>query len=243
MNFGITISRKFIVAIVAASLMLTACAAPAPIVKPPPTPALPAIPQPEINGIVGLPEWNTNVENTLLCAASDPDGNLLTYTWSAEKGVIKGEGQKVSWIPPAEAGEYEITVKVANGKGGEASFSKRFTVVNAPLADVDKTIYLKLTPPATNVVTGSGIVNGWTTTEIQCVVPDRDPSEFTYTWTVYGGILNADGLNEGKASRVGWVAPQQAGKYTVGVLVTDRVGNQAIGEVTFEVLCCGKAPK
>jgi len=242
MNFSSAFFRKlFIVAIVAA-LMLAACAAPAAVVKPPLTPPPPAVPQPEIRNIVGLREWNPNVESTLLCAASDPDGNLLTYTWSAEKGIIKGEGQKVNWVPPGEVGEYEITVKVTNGKGGEASFSKRFAVVDPPPPPVDNTIYLKLTPPATNVATASGRVNGLFTSEIQCVVPDRDSSEFTYTWAANGGKLMADGLNEGKASRVGWIAPNQAGQYVVGVLVTDRAGNKATGEVTFEVLCCGRAP-
>jgi hypothetical protein len=241
MNFKIALSRKLIMLVIAAALMLTACAAPAAVVKPPPTPPLSAVPQPEIKNIIGQPEWNPNVESALLCAASDPDGNPLTYTWSAEKGIIRGEGQKVSWVPPGEVGEYEIMVKVTNGKGGEASFSKRFAVVK-PLLEVDNTIYLKLTPPATNVAAASGRVNGLSTPEIQCVVPDRDPSEFTYTWAANAGKLMADGLNEGKASRVGWIAPNQAGQYVVGVLVTDRAGNKAIGEVTFEVLCCGRAP-
>ena len=85
-------------------------------------------------------------------------------------------------------------------------------------------------------------MNGLSTPEIQCVIPDRDLSEFTYTWAANAGKLMADGLNEGKASRVGWIAPNQAGQYLVGVLVTDGAGNKAIGEVTFEVLCCGRAP-
>jgi hypothetical protein len=242
MDFGIILYRKLFMVVMVAALVLTACAAPAAVVKPPPSSAPPAVPQPEIRDIIGVPEWNPNVENFLLCAATDPDGNLLTYTWSAEKGIIKGEGRKVSWVPPAETGEYQITVKVTNGKGGEASFSKRLAVVNAPPAEVDKTIYLKLVPPATNVATASGRVNGLSTPEIQCVVAERDPSEFTYTWAANGGKLMADGLNQGKASRVGWIAPNQAGQYVVGVLVTDKAGNKAIGEVTFEVLCCGRAP-
>ncbi|MCX5993471.1 MAG: hypothetical protein NT177_04545, partial [Chloroflexi bacterium] len=90
----------------------------------------------------------------------------------------------------------------------------------------------------TNVATASGRVRALFTSEIQCVIPDRDLSEFTYTWAANAGKLMANGLSEGKASRVGWLAPGVGGQYVVGVLITDKAGNKAIGEVTFEVLCC-----
>jgi len=142
MNSRITLYRQFLLIVVGAALVLTACAAPSPVVTTPPTPPPPAVPQPEIKDIVGAREWYPNVERSLIGAAFDPDGNPLTFTWTAEKGIIKGEGQKVSWVPPNEVGEYEITVKVTNGKGGEASFSKKFTVVNPAPPEPDKTIYL-----------------------------------------------------------------------------------------------------
>jgi len=234
----IKLSPKLFLVVMGAVLMLSACAAPAPVVKPPASSPPPAVPQPEIMNIIGLREWNPNTENTLLCAASDPDGNPLTYTWTAEKGIIKGEGRNVSWVPPDEVGEYEITVKVTSDKGGEATFSKKFVVVAAPPPPVDTTIYLKLTPPDTNMVTASGRVRSFFLSEIQCVIPGRDLSEFSYTWAANAGKLMADGLDEGKASRVGWLAPGQAGQYAVRVLVTDKAGNQAVGEVTYEVICC-----
>jgi hypothetical protein len=239
MNFRITFSRQLLLVVMGTALMLTACAAPASVVKTPPTPPPPAVPQPEIKDIVGIREWHPNVESSLICAAVDPDGNPLTFTWTAEKGIIKGEGQKVSWVPPGEIGEYEITVKVTNAKGGEASFSKRFSVVNPTPPEPDKTIYLKLSIPSTNLVSAQGRIRSFFTAEIQCDVEGRDPAELTYIWSAQGGKLDGIGINEGKASRVGWIAPQ-GGKdqYKVFVLVADKAGNQAAGEVNFEVLCC-----
>ena len=48
----------------------------------------------------------------------------------------------------------------------------------------------------------------------------------------------ANNLDEGKANRVGWLAPGSGGQYKITVLVQDKSGNQATGEVDMEVLCC-----
>jgi chitinase len=58
---------------------------------------------------------------TLTCAASDPDGDELTYEWSAERGSISGEGAEVTWTGPNEYGNFLITVTVTDGRGGEAA--------------------------------------------------------------------------------------------------------------------------
>jgi hypothetical protein len=56
---------------------------------------------------------------TLTCIASDPDGDVIRYSWSASGGSITGVGNKVTWIAPSKGGEYTITVIVSDGKGGE----------------------------------------------------------------------------------------------------------------------------
>lgn len=238
MNEIIARPGKYIVSAILAAVLLTACAAPAakpkPIILPPP-----AVAQPEVINIVGIQTWTTGKESTLLCAARDSDGNQLTYIWTAENGTIKGDGQKVTWVPPNTAGDYEISVKVSNGKGGEASFSKRFTVADPPQPEADKTIYLKLSIPSQNVVSAEGRIRSFFTAEIQCDVQGQDPADLTYTWTASGGKLMGTGLSEGKASRVGWIAPQGGQeRHKITVMVSDKSGNQAFGEVNFEVLCC-----
>jgi len=239
MNERITRRCKYIVTGILVAVLFTACTSSPPPVKPKPvSPPPPGISQPEIMNIIGVQEWNPGKENTLLCAARDPDGNPLTYVWTAESGTIKGDGQKVTWLPPDTIGEYEISVKVDNGKGAGASFSKKFTVINPAPPEPDKTIYLKLTVPSNNVVSAASRIRALFTLEIQCEVEGADAANLTYIWGATGGKLMADGLEEGRASRVGWLAPGVGGPNKVAVIVQDKQGNQATGEVNVEVLCC-----
>jgi chitinase len=57
---------------------------------------------------------------TLFCLAADPDGDELSYEWSAERGTISGEGPEATWIAPNEYGSFTITATVSDGRGGEA---------------------------------------------------------------------------------------------------------------------------
>ncbi|MGD9118366.1 MAG: PKD domain-containing protein [Dehalococcoidia bacterium] len=61
---------------------------------------------------------------TITCVASDPDGDELTYTWTAERGSFEGEGAEVIWWAPGDYGYYAITVTVSDGRGGEVSSSE-----------------------------------------------------------------------------------------------------------------------
>jgi len=60
---------------------------------------------------------------TIECVASDPDGDELSYSWSADRGGISGEGSTATWVAPDNTGNYTITVTVTDGRGGEATSS------------------------------------------------------------------------------------------------------------------------
>jgi len=67
--------------------------------------------------------------NTLLtCIASDPDGDVVRYSWTASEGSITGVGNKVTWIAPSKSGSFNITVVVSDGKGGETRGNVMVTV-------------------------------------------------------------------------------------------------------------------
>ncbi|HIE16823.1 MAG TPA: PKD domain-containing protein [Dehalococcoidia bacterium] len=55
----------------------------------------------------------------ITCTASDPDGDEVSYSWSTSGGSITGVGNKVTWMAPDKAGNFNITVIVSDGKGGE----------------------------------------------------------------------------------------------------------------------------
>ncbi len=67
----------------------------------------------------------------LTCIASDPDGDVVRYSWSASEGNITGVGNKVTWVAPNKGGSYNITVIVSDGKGGETRGNVMVTVAAA----------------------------------------------------------------------------------------------------------------
>ena len=61
--------------------------------------------------------------STIGCAASDSDGDALTFEWSASAGVVSGSGASVSWKAPSTAGNYYVRCTVDDGRGGVVSDS------------------------------------------------------------------------------------------------------------------------
>ena len=62
-------------------------------------------------------------------AASDPDNDPLTYTWSSTGGRVDGNGPQVRWLSAGAAvGSYTVTLHVDDGRGGAASCSTNIRV-------------------------------------------------------------------------------------------------------------------
>ncbi|MDE0073404.1 MAG: tandem-95 repeat protein [Gammaproteobacteria bacterium] len=67
----------------------------------------------------------------LEAAATDPDGDPLTYAWSAPAGSFSGANEPVArWTAPDELGTTAIRVEVSDGRGGTASAVVEVEVFN-----------------------------------------------------------------------------------------------------------------
>jgi outer membrane protein OmpA-like peptidoglycan-associated protein len=67
---------------------------------------------------------------TVTADASDPDGDTLTYKWSAPAGTISNPAaRQTPWTAPMQEGPVQFTVTVDDGKGGTASDTVTIQVI------------------------------------------------------------------------------------------------------------------
>jgi len=89
----------------------------------------PANSNPVINSLTAAAQavWRSG-STQITVAASDPDGDPLTYTWSASGGTISGAGTSVLFTAPASGGQFTVTVTVRDDSGGQATRNITITV-------------------------------------------------------------------------------------------------------------------
>jgi hypothetical protein len=176
---------------------------------------------PTITSVVANPtSVSTGAVSTITCNASDPDGDTLSYTWSATGGTISGTGSQVNWTAPSSSGTYTITCTVSDGKGGTASSSVNVTVTSGG-ANQSPTISSLTANPITVSTGGVSIIT--------CTASDPDGDTLSYTWTATGGTISGSG------SSVSWTAPNTPGTYTINVAVSDGYGGSVQGSTNVVV--------
>ena len=71
--------------------------------------------------------------STLSAEAQDPDGDRLTYLWTAPAGALSASTARQSpWIAPTAEGPVPVAIRVDDGKGGTASDVITITVIKQP---------------------------------------------------------------------------------------------------------------
>jgi hypothetical protein len=76
---------------------------------------------PEVTSItVGLNEVYRFDACPVVCAATDPDGDRVTYEWVVGSGTVEGSGRDVVYTPTSCCvGGNPVFVIVRDGRGGE----------------------------------------------------------------------------------------------------------------------------
>jgi outer membrane protein OmpA-like peptidoglycan-associated protein len=78
----------------------------------------------------------------LRARASDPDGDKLTYSWSATGGAVSGTGETATFnAAGVRAGSYAVTVTADDGRGGKSSCSMTVNVSERLSVTKDKCGY------------------------------------------------------------------------------------------------------
>jgi peptidoglycan-associated lipoprotein len=109
----------------------------APPPPPPPPAAAPANRPPTVRASCNPCTVEVGKTSTVSAVGQDPDGDALTYTWSAPAGSLTNRsGQQTPWTAPMVEGPVPVTVTVSDGKGGTASDVVTIQVIKPAVKEI-----------------------------------------------------------------------------------------------------------
>jgi outer membrane protein OmpA-like peptidoglycan-associated protein len=148
----------------------------------------------------------------VMMRASDPDGDPLSYNWSASGGSVSGSGAEVTWNPGnAGPGMYTVTGNVSDGRGGTASCSVDVRVEPRPNQ-----------PPTLTCSAERSTIQAGERVRVNGRGSDPDGDNLTYSWRANAGQI------VGSGSSVQWdSAGLRPGQYNVTGRVEDGRGGAA----------------
>lgn len=193
---------------------------------------------PTITNLVAEADWITPSGNLqVTCNSSDPDGDALSYEWTATGGDISGTGAVVSWSAPQKAGIYHITVVVKDGYGSSVTKTMPISVATEQPPIIEELLITKdryghcyLKKSGDKYLVGKGQKY-----DIECTIADTS-GELSYNWSCDGGEISGEG------SMITWTAPNPSGSVdvTVTVTVSDIANNMAGKNLILNVVNCSR---
>jgi hypothetical protein len=203
---------------------------------------------PVITALKGNPQIPPLGQTLIVCEANDPDGDNLSYRWSATGGSISGSASEVTWTAPQKPGSYMISVVVSDNKGGTANKDLIINVPEKPNhAPVIEGIQFTrpghmptmVKPNMTEKEKKSNpepVIRIFETADITCLASDPDGDKLDFIWMASGGKINSI---PGKQDSVQWIVPGAAGTYKITCEVSDPDGLTDTFTITVTVKCCG----
>ncbi len=92
---------------------------------------------PIINSITANPrKIHLGTDSEISCDAFDPDGDEITYAWSAEQGSFSGSGSQVIWTSPVEEGNYYLKCVIQDEYGATDSDSILVSVQDSTIHQI-----------------------------------------------------------------------------------------------------------
>jgi outer membrane protein OmpA-like peptidoglycan-associated protein len=120
-------------------------------------------------------------KSAVRASAIDPDGDILTYSWSTTGGKIDGSGDTVTFDASNIApGKYTLTVTVSDRHDHEVTCSTDITVLKRNVAPV-----VSIAPTSASITQGESVA-------LKATASDANNDQLTYTWTVNGQPLAAN---------------------------------------------------
>jgi hypothetical protein len=182
-------------------------------------------------------------KTSIICDVSDPNGDNLTYKWTATGGTIDGTASTVTWTAPEKGGDYDIMVVVSDSKGGSVTGNIIINVPekpnNPPVITALKftrqgrlPVTIKLSDVQQNRIPDL-VIKKFETADIYCLASDPDNDKLDYVWMTTGGKLIGNG------AEVQWIAAGEPGNYTISVEVSDSKGASVTFTIPITVKCCG----
>ena len=195
---------------------------------PPPPPAPKVPPSASCSATPASVYAGSNDAVTVRVNASSPDNLPLTYSYTATGGTVEGTGPEARWTPgDAAPGNYSVSAKVDDGKGGTASCSADIRVEERPHH-----------PPTISCSANPTTVTPGQQSKISCPASSPDNLPLTFNYSASAGKVTGTGP-EAQFDSTGL----QPGSYTIQAEVTDSRGDKAQGSTNVDVKQPPPAPE
>ena len=138
--------------------------------------------------------------------AVDPDGGIISYQWSINRGTITGTGQTVTYHAPNTEGGATVQLIVTDTKGNKDTATLDLTVVTK----------INVAPSISTIQKSVAYTTTNGTVQLTCLATDPNGDPLTYIWTATGGTFNT------QTRTTTWTAPNTEGVYTITAKATDN---------------------